>query len=672
MRRLYSRATPVLAAIGIVLLITAAISVAVGGVVLVLGPVRFTAKDPVRLITQGTLALLLSAAVGTYGRVCSRGVAWLMTGLLASFYLSLVANSSPRRIGDGHEYLAMARQVSACRPPALSEDDLRRVSYELATLGSQWTADLANPHLRGDDGRQDFPHFWLYSACVAPILAVLTLAGLHPNHAFTIFNVALLTTAAFVVLRRVQAAATLVLVAGPIIWWLDKAHIEVFTFALLALAATVWTSAPHATLLFLGLLTAQNPACGVLLVSVGGGALAVARRQDRRRVILALAVGVVTAALHPLYYLWHLGRPSPLMGSLVLEWPGITAVLTPLLDPLVGVGWVYPGLVVLVGLASAGEIRDRRIIPLAALAGLTGALLVVFSLSANINHGGSPGPSRYGIWLAPLVLTLLVPRTDRGASRRWETCLPLVAVLSLPYTVWNFQPKLPENSEEPTRIAQWLVERAPALYNPLPELFAERFGGNDGYPLVPTASAHCEKVLLSGEGTPSVRWPIPCQPLPVPTACTAAGALCYANRSRGGYEFVAPPRQPGFRYVLAVDTSWRGPRDLDWFPVPIGWDGLTLARAFTSTSAIREGSNVKRIRSFEGGGTLVAFVEPLALAPARLRVRPVAEPTDVWWVGRATRRVFGRTRLYREVWIDVPSKGETLLLILRPASVTRR
>jgi hypothetical protein len=432
----------------------------------------------------------------------------------------------------------------------------------------------------------------------------------------------------------------------------------------------VWTSAPHAALLLLGLLTAQNPACGVLLASLGAGAIARARPQDRRRVVLAVAVGVVTAALHPLYYLWHLGRPSPLMGSLVLEWPGITAVLTPVLDPLVGVAWFFPGLVVLVGLASAGEIRDRRIIPLVALSGLTCALLVVFSLSSNINHGGTPGPSRYGIWLAPLVLMLLVPWTHRSAPRQWESCLPLVAVLSLPYAVWNFQPKLPENSAEPTRIAQWLVARAPALYNPLPELFAERFGGNDGYPLVPTASAHCEKVLLCGEGTPSVRWPIPCQPVAVPAACTAADALCYANRSRGAYEFVAAPRQPGFRYVLAVDTSWRGPRDLGWLPVPIGWDRLSLAPAFTSASAIREGSNLKMIRSFEGGGELVAFVEPFALAPARLRVRPVAEPTDVWWVGLATRRVLGRTRLQREVWIDVPSEGETLLLILRPADAS--
>ena len=670
MGRLYSRAAFIIATIGMGLLAAAAISMIAGGFALSLGPLRFSAKDPSRLVTQGTIALLISAALGLPDRPCSRRIACLTTALLAGFYLSLVADSRPRRVGDGHEYLAMARQMSTGRPPALSAADLVRVSSEMERLGSGWSVDLAAPHLTGSDGRQDFPHFWLYSAFVAPIVAVFALSGLHWNHAFTVFNIALLTTAACVALRRVRPAATPMLVAGPIVWWLDKASVEVFTFGLLAIAASLWSTAPCAAVVLLGVLTAQNPAFGLTLVAVGVWATGRARPPDRRRIVLALAVAAAIGVLHPLYYFWHLRRPSPLASSLVLEWPGITAVLTPLLDPLAGVAWCFPGLVALVALVSACEIRDRRIVPLMALAGLVGALLVVFALSSNVNHGGTPGPSRYGIWLAPLVLTLFAHRPDGTPPCRHGRYLPLVAMLSLPHAVWMFHPKLPENSEAPTRVGNWFVERTPALYNPLPEVFAERFGGNDGDPLVPTASARCEKVLLSGEGSPAMRWPIPCAPAPVPAACTQADVLCYANRSGGAYEFVSPPRQPGFRFVVAAETSWRGPRDFDWLPVPVGWERLTVIPAFTKASAIREGTNLRRIRALEGDAELVAFVAPVSLAPARLRVRPLAAPSDLWWLGLTTRRVLSSARVSGEVWSDVPSGGEMVLLIIHPAAAS--
>jgi hypothetical protein len=95
-------------------------------------------------------------------------------------------------------------------------------------------ATLDQPLLVGADGRQDFPHFWLYSLLVAPIVAVADTIGVHPNHAFTIFNGALILLLSWWFIREQRPMAAALLVAGPLIWWIDKAHAEVFLFVTIA------------------------------------------------------------------------------------------------------------------------------------------------------------------------------------------------------------------------------------------------------------------------------------------------------------------------------------------------------------------------------------------------------------------------------------------------------
>ena len=173
----------------------------------------------------------------------------------------------------------------------------------------------------------------------------------------------------------------------------------------------------------------------------------------------------------------------------------------------------------------------RRDIAAAALA--TAALLVTFAQTLNVNSGGTPGPSRYAIWLVPLALPLLSAACEKIQARNAVTVL---AVASAAWCMWEYSPDQPEGHLKPTWLAEVLWHHAPAWHNGLPEIFAERTSGFE--PGTLPSSAGCAKILFAGD-----LWPHDCPRAAIPPQCQQPDMLCYANRKAGdGYAFVAVPR----------------------------------------------------------------------------------------------------------------------------------
>ncbi len=289
----------------------------------------------------------------------------------------------------------------------------------MAALPGYGPTDLREPTLVAADGRQDFRHFWVYPLVVAPVLAVVRAAGLHWNHAFTIVNIALLAVFAWCALSTLGTSATVLLACSPIIWWIDKAHIEVFNFALLGTALVLCRKAPRTALLLLGVLTAQNPGFALILVPVAAGLLWTARGTDRRGLAAAAAGAGLIAAMHPAYYFWRFAGPTPLSTAINYNWPGLTAIVTPIIDPDLGLCWWFPGLLVTLGISALGRKEpSREFVPLAAVSIGFLLMLLLVAASGNVNHGATPGMSRYAIWLAPCAIVAF--RTD---GRRWPATL---------------------------------------------------------------------------------------------------------------------------------------------------------------------------------------------------------------------------------------------------------
>ena len=150
----------------------------------------------------------------------------LSVGSLLALLLSLIAQSTPRVVGDAREYALMAVNLARLESPSVSREEMAGIGTVLPGVTSE---GLAMPQLQGPEGRQVFPHFWFYSLLAAPFV------GAQPLLAFAVLNLLLLTAASVVLARRVPLATLALVMAGPVVWWIDKAHTEVFTVALTAL-----------------------------------------------------------------------------------------------------------------------------------------------------------------------------------------------------------------------------------------------------------------------------------------------------------------------------------------------------------------------------------------------------------------------------------------------------
>ena len=187
-----------------------------------------------------------------------------------------------RLVGDGggsHD-----GNLAALHRPALAPANLGWISAAVSDADpsdalDSW--DITESTTAGRDGRRDFVHFWMYSLLAVPPAWLAQAAGLTPLAAFTILNVTLLGLALWLALPRIGGAATLLLFAGPIIWWIDKPHTEAFTFAVLASAFLLMLERPWWSMAAVRLASTQNRRLGALVLVIG--VVCVIARPDLRR-----------------------------------------------------------------------------------------------------------------------------------------------------------------------------------------------------------------------------------------------------------------------------------------------------------------------------------------------------------------------------------------------------
>ncbi|MGD9902100.1 MAG: hypothetical protein AB7U83_01425 [Vicinamibacterales bacterium] len=584
-----------------------------------IGPIDVSLHDASRVAFQAALVSAVAVVSWRLGRWRRLAIVLAVAAVLVTGAL----DSTPRRVGDGAEYMTMAARLAGGHAPGGTNDELPDVRRQLAHL--RWLDDdrVSGLVTTGQEG-WDFQHFWLYPAVVAPLVALLPPAGVHPNVAFALVNGTLLLALVWVLCGRGDYLLALLLGTGPLVWWTDKAHAEIFMVTSLAAASLLRDSHSKTAPLAAGIATAQNPAaCPVLIVQAAAVALS---RPRRPSALAAVSVAVAIAAVHPLYYLVRLGRLSPLLAPDGPHWPSLRALLTPLFDPNLGLVVYAPVWVALAIIGWRRQPSQERYATLASVA----LLLLAFAQTTNVNHGGSPGMSRYGLWL----LAAMAPAAA-AAARRLDARAPVLAAvavgISAAFTWSSFRPVLSEGQTlRPSILASALWTYWPSLDNPLPEVFAERLSGIDGAPPIPVATATCTKMLVRGNGTEAV-FPFPCEPRPAPDACSAVDALCYVNQGR----FSPVPRHPGRPGVPVPEREWTvsSRERFAWLLERTGADPQTVrlgqAGRVVSAAAVRHAWVV------EGTNGVAVWVYPLPSRPATLTVR-FDRPADVIWLDADT------------------------------------
>lgn len=545
----------------------------------------------------------------------------------AAFALCLIAGSPARIVGDGGEYLAQALNFAAFNPPSLGRQSIPVIQQRIVELEpalSHW--DIENASIAGPDRRRDFLHFWIYALLATPFVWITATVGVSPLHAFTALNLGLLGLALYLAIPRIGPWVTVLLFASPLVWWLDKAHTEIFTVALLSIAIVSMEDRPWWALVAAGMAATQNPPITIVVVLI----LAVELWRRRlailsdRRMLAGAAAGLALSGLQPAYTYARHGTPSLLLYATQPGFPTPAELAASVLDPSMGLAGNFPMFLIATGAALAWlALRHPRalITPTALVcAGATATFLYSFAQTSNPHHGGTPSLTRYALWFIPLSLAVWMPLRvfpRVGVGRLVAAAAGLSAAIS----VFAFHPAVAQNSREPTWLAAWLWTQHPAWNNPLPEVFAETLRHREGVG-VPTATDGCQKILIRGDGlaTGGV-WPFPCLPAEVPDRCRAPGSLCYANRRGDVYDFARAPGRAVFAQPFDAETWPRQAEDtVRRIYLEADWAAKIDAPA-APLNVLRAQQDV-RVTSFGTDEDLLLVARPIGPDPV-LRFRPL-------------------------------------------------
>ena len=438
------------------------------------------------------------------------------------------------RTGDGREYLAYARALSAHFSPDLRNDDIEHVASILDkvepysdfrkksnTLGTGHVlsngVQYGEGFVRALNGTIYSWHFWLYSAFVTPFFQIIYWLKMPPLYAFVLCNwTFVLATLSYLAFfwdasrLQKQVLASLFLLTGTTyyIWW---THPEVFTASLILLAFMLASDKRYGLAMFTSALAAtQNPPIIFLLaffavksllgdhpIRFDGFSLKVAFKNNRRNFI-AILVTLGIAILPVIFFQITLGVPNPIAagGEADISLISISRLFSLYFDLNLGMIVAAPGVFLGVGsliflIILRGWKTDR---PAAIFAQIQPLMIGIFLsvtmalpalTTTNWNHGQSVF-SRYAYWLAiPIIFGFVVSLAN--LSRRISIGLGVTVVVIQLATVtyfglWGDNWRSDYLTFKP--IANYVLQNHPGLYNPIPEIFVERLRHREGIPSI--------------------------------------------------------------------------------------------------------------------------------------------------------------------------------------------
>lgn len=415
-----------------------------------------------------------------------RRLAWLPVIVLigiSGYLLIGVLILPPLRLGDACEYAQMTEAFVNHRTPDARPGDLA----PLAAWCPEFRIEASPPYFLGLDGRRYSYHFWGFPLAAVPVKLALRAAGANELRAFQVVNALLLIAALSCVVvllpwdRVWRVAVGLLWLIGPTLWFVRWPHPELYSAALVTMALTFMIRSAWTTSAVLaGLASWQNSPLGALVALVLIKAL-----RDRSRpspTVTAVVAGAGIAALPYADSLIKFGIPSLLARHTAAPSQiTVARVLEVFVDPNIGL-LTYAPLVVVPWLAVVTHdlfMRTRR-----SLALQTSVVVVAMTTAAasTLNwNSHTSGPIRYALWILPLLVFGLVEAAVRTSSprarRAWLGVLGAgvvsqAAILAALSTDGGFTSRV--HYLDHTPLARLVLVKAPDLYNPTPELFAER------------------------------------------------------------------------------------------------------------------------------------------------------------------------------------------------------
>lgn len=424
------------------------------------------------------------------------------------------------RVGDGSEYYALYLAFKATMRPWLSDAsfaEYARLVREGGIIDMVPVDALANffPALKLGQ-TADFNHFWLYSFLAYAVAAASGSLGLQlsAHSAFIALHWLLLCVPVVLAYKffgwRGVTVVIWMALSSPLLWFANKVHTEFFT-SCLALVSVIcvmrYLYVPAA--LCMALASTQNPSFAVL-----AGLLLLLRAYSnaRGRYGVLELVGVVSSVLlvflHPIYYFFRYGVPTPqLLAGGATVGGNLANSYIWLLDPDVGLLPNWPlGFLMFLALLVAACLARRRVffglkpVGFFSIAYL-GVSLFAQSSTTNLNSAGTVGVARYALWYVPLFFPWLLLALEWMKEVRWRAISAGIVFGGLLFvSVVDNYPSRGESNSVPSRMSYFVQSYLPWFYNPPAEIFLERFSGvgesGANAAILAVVGPDCRKVLL--------------------------------------------------------------------------------------------------------------------------------------------------------------------------------
>lgn len=422
---------------------------------------------------------------------------WIIFGALTLGILTLFLNYPPTTSGgDIVDYFGITE--------TLSKDNTLHLTQE-----TKWNLEkVFNPvyfsdplyYIPGRDGNRYPIHFFFYSLLALPVRFVLHVLSINELHTLRLTNLLIFSITSFLVLRYfikstfAKFVFLLLFYLCPLVWFLIWPGPDVYYVCLLLLAvfsffqkryflATIlsafasWHSQPLLviTLFLLGYTVVKNTRAQLTYPHM------FVQLHAKTMVLIAGIFGILVIPYLYNIYAFRVLNPWITLNDgwthlygFGLQNISVKKFFEQFFDPNIGLFWYAPALVIgglVVIVKRLVKNKDKGLLVL-----FIGFLLTTFFYQTNPawNYGTSGyGPSRHILFFLPLLIASLVAVVEK--TKRFILLL-IFFVLSQVF-VMSFNGFLTPDfmkTHDHTPYAHFLLRTFPSLYNPTPEIFADR------------------------------------------------------------------------------------------------------------------------------------------------------------------------------------------------------
>lgn len=412
---------------------------------------------------------------------------------------------TPYRSGDGEEYMLMTEAFERHFSPDVTQEDIEQAGedYNYSAF-EDLEIEKAKGFFKAENGKYYSYHFWLYSLLAMPFKALIKAVGGNQLGAFYLLN-----SASFIVMLFIsyiwlyakpdRKLAWVVLVSlNPVLFYLTWTHTEMFSYCMVCISLVMFQRKGYKRAIFFACVSAMQNQPTVFLAGMyfidyifefftdkeqdNRKKFRITKQKLKKFAVQALisVICFVPFFVPFMFYQANFGVPS-----LILETSnsGISfeKILSMFFDLNFGMVLYMPVLILLFVsfVIIMVFIRPRRTIMYTVTLLL---MCMICSMQSNWNPD-TAGMNRYAIWITPLMISFCVLETEYFDETSMKSLFLAVYAMSAGWTFFSVCSNgllvCSQSYKEFTPTAISVMKNRPELYNPVQEIFYERFMGEE-------------------------------------------------------------------------------------------------------------------------------------------------------------------------------------------------